>query len=110
MGLAYTAQYKSVKLAGTADELIERKRVTDIGVVLINTHYQGLKYGPDFSTLDDMPLQEDGADTAADTIWTEYNQLPMEFNGDYDVDSRLCLQSAAPRPCTVMAVIVGTDK
>lgn len=108
-GLAYTAQYKSTKLAyaaalGTA--LTQVKRVNSIGVIMKDTHALGLQYGPDFDNLDDMPLIEDGALVGANTIHSEYDKGMFEFPGDYDTDSRLCLQAAAPRPCTLLACVI----
>jgi hypothetical protein len=110
VGLGYTAQYKSTKLAyasqlGTA--LTQKKRVDHIALIMLNTHYQGLKYGPDFNTLDDLPLVEDGAVTAADTVWQSYDKDSFEFNGEYSTDSRICLQAASPRPCTISAAIIS---
>lgn len=109
VGLTYNAQFKSTKLAQSGAALVRKTRVDHLGLVLANTHAQGIKYGPDFSTLDDLPLMEDGAATATGTIWSEYNNVYFEFNGTYDTDSRLCLQATAPRPCTVLAAIVTTD-
>ncbi len=108
IGLTYKAKYKSVKLAygaqgGTA--LTQVKRIDHIGPILRNTHYQGLKYGRDFDNLDDLPPVRNGAATAADSIYIEYDQTPFDFDGAYDTDSRLCLQAQAPRPCTVLAVV-----
>lgn len=106
VGLPYTAQWKSAKLAyaaqaGTA--LQQRKKFNHLGVILVDTHYQGLQYGPDFNNLDPLPLIEEGTETAADTIHSSYDQDPFEFEGEWGPDSRLCLQAAAPRPCTILA-------
>ena len=109
VGLTYTAQFKSTKLAQSGAALVRKTRVDHLGLVLTNTHAQGIKYGPDFSTLDDLPLIEDGAAVATGFLWSEYNNVYFEFNGTYDTDSRLCLQATAPRPCTVLAAIVTTD-
>lgn len=111
-GLGYTAQYKSTKLAygeelGSA--LTQRKRVSQLGVMLRNTHYQGLKYGPDFSTLDDLPLVHEAATTTANTIHTDFDSDPFEFPGEWGTDPRLCLQAAAPRPCTILGVVLVMD-
>jgi hypothetical protein len=109
VGLYYRAQFKGVKLAHAAQggtALAQSKRVDHLALILANTHYQGLRYGPDFDTLDDLPLVEEGAVTPANTMWTAYDQESVEFNGIYDTDARICLEAAAPRPCTVMAAII----
>ena len=33
----------------------------------------------------------------------------MSFPGEWNTDSRLCLKAAAPRPCTVLAAVVGVE-
>lgn len=107
IGLQYTAQFKSSKLAyaaagGTA--LMQRKRVNQIGVILYNTYYQGLQYGPDFDTLDDLPLVSEGQIQSANTLYATFDQDFFVFNGGYDTDSRICLQAQSPNPCTILAL------
>lgn len=109
VGLPYAATYKSTKLAyaaGGGTALTKRKRVDHIGLILSNTHYQGLQFGPDFDNLDDLPLVEEGADTPAATVWESYDEDRIEFPGEHDTDSRICLRAAAPRHCTVLAAVV----
>lgn len=120
VGLSYEAKYKSTKLAyaargGTA--INQRKRVDHLGLVMYNTHYQGLKYGSDFdldgsgeyANLDGLPLIEQGAETAANTIWENYELDMFEFSDTWEPDSRVCLRAAAPRPCTVLGMTIGID-
>lgn len=110
VGLGYTARYKSTKLAyaaGMGTALNQRKRVDHLGLILADTHAQGLRYGPDFDNLDDLPKVEDGAAVVADYVWEAYDKDMIEFPGTYDTDSRLCLEAAAPRPCTVLGATIG---
>lgn len=110
IGLTYTAQFKSAKLAFAAQQgtaLAQNKKISYIGLILANTHYQGLRYGPDFDTLDDLPLVEGGADTAADTVWESFDSDRISFNGEWSTDSRICIEASAPRPATVLAAIIG---
>ena len=112
IGLAYTAQFKSSKLAyaaGLGTALTQKKNISTLGVILYNTHYQGLKYGADFSNLDNLPLVKDGAVTADDTVHASFDEEAFSFDGIWDTDARLCLQAASPRPCTVLAAIVGVE-
>jgi len=110
VGLAYTAQFKSTRLAQSGAQLVARARIDHLGVILRNSHEQGLQYGPDFSTLDNLPLEEAGELLDGQGTWSSYNYQFFEFNGAYTVDSRLCLQAAAPKPCTVMAAVIKMDK
>jgi hypothetical protein len=110
VGLPYVGQFQSAKLAyaaalGTA--LNQKKRIDHIGLVLADTHFQGLKYGPDFVTLDPLPLVEEHTATPADTVWSEFDTPMIEFPGEWHADSRLCLQAESPRPCTVVACAIG---
>ncbi len=109
IGLPYTAQFKSTKLAYAAEggtALNQTKIVGALGVLLYNTHARGLKYGPDFDTLDNMPLIEGGKVVDVNHIWTEYDEVPFVFDGTYNTDSRVCLQAQAPRPCTVTGMVI----
>ena len=122
VGLPYTAQFKTMKQAfaaalGTA--LNQSKRIAELGLVLLNTHSQGLLSGPDFIDmqsaipLDDLPLLPGVTDAAGNpvpdtnTIFVDYDKNMAQFNDDFDTDSRVCLQAASPRPCTVVAITVS---
>ena len=119
VGLYYEAPFKSSKLAyasrgGTA--LNQTKKVDHLGLILHNTHYQGIKFGTDFEKsgdeyihLDGLPAEEDGAFVADDTIYDEYDADMINYDGTWDTDSRLCLLAQAPRPCTVLGAIIGID-
>lgn len=112
-GLAYDAQWRSTKLAyagqsGTA--LNQVKRLPHLGVILDRTHFKGLKYGPDFDNLSPLPLVEDGTELEADTIHSHYDKKAFEFDGSWDTDSRLCLASYAPRPCTILAATMSVEE
>ena len=112
-GLSYQARFKSAKMAGQTQKglaLTQRSRVNEAGFILANTHYQGLRYGPDFDTMDEMPLVEDGYDVPAGTVWDSYDKGPVEFPGEWLVDGRICLEATAPRACTVLAVVASVDR
>lgn len=113
VGLSYTADYKSSKLAAQTKlgfDITRRKKIDQIGLLLAWTHAQGLKYGPDFDNLDDMPLTEDEVDVVTGTVHETYDEDSIEFPGEWDTDSRICLRAAAPRPCTVMAALLSIDR
>jgi hypothetical protein len=110
VGLTYTAQFKSAKLAyatemGTA--LTQRKAIPTVGMVMRNTYKDGVKYGQSFDYLDDLPLVEDEDIVADSKLWTDYDKDTFSFNGTWDTDSRLCLQSQAPKPATILAAVIG---
>jgi hypothetical protein len=112
VGLPYTAQFKSAKLALASQAgvpLTQKKRIDHLGLVLADTHAQGLRYGQDFDNLDGLPQTEDWTTVDPDLIWEEYDADAFELNGEWSTDARLCLEASAPRPCTVLAAVIGVS-
>lgn len=110
VGLYYRGRFKSAKLAyaammGTA--LTQRKKVNQMGLILVDTHHLGLKYGPRFDMLDDLPQMYQGAPVAEHTIYSDYETDMFEFPGEWGTDPRLCLEMSAPYPCTVTGVVLN---
>jgi hypothetical protein len=110
VGLSYEATFKSAKLAyaaqlGTA--LTQTKKVDKVGLILANTHVQGLEYGQSFTTMDNMPAVEEGDVLDSNAVWEEFDGMMITVPGEFDTDSRLCLRATAPRPCMVLAAVVG---
>ena len=113
VGLPYEARYQSAKLAGQTSlglSLTQRTRIDHLGLILGNTHAQGLQYGPSFDVLDDMPMYEDGGLIDADSVWESYDKDMIEFPGEWSTDNRICLKATAPRPCTVLAAVLSVDR
>jgi hypothetical protein len=114
VGLPYTAEWMSTKLAWATDAagswLNQRKKVSQLGFIMANTHSHGVKYGPDFDSLDDLPGIEQADEVPYNTVWDQYDFDMMEFAGEFNTDSRVCLQSKAPRPCTVLALTMALEE
>lgn len=111
VGLPYTAQFKSSKLGESvpgSSPLNQHKRINHLGLILADTHTKGLKFGPDFDNLDDMPTIERGTNVGS-TVVTNYDEDMIEFPGVWDTDLRLCLQAQAPRPCTVLSASIPME-
>lgn len=109
VGLGYSATFKSAKLAyaaqmGTA--LTQKKKVDRVGLILANTHFQGLEYGQSFDVMDNLPLVEEGNISDTATVWQDFDSMMVTVPGDWTTDARLCLRATAPRPCMVMAAVV----
>lgn len=110
IGLSYEARWKSGKqsiAAALGVPLNQDKRIDSIGLILADTHKDGLYYGPDFDNLDPLPLEEDGATVAADTVHEAYDKPMITFPGEWTTDARFCLKATAPRPCTVLSCVVS---
>jgi hypothetical protein len=108
--LGYVAPFMSAKLAYAAQlgsPLTQKKRVDHLGLVLYDTHDQGIQFGQRFDALDGLPLYETDQPTAAGTVWSEYDQPMVEVPGEWNTDARLCLLAQAPMPCTVGGVVIG---
>lgn len=112
VGLPYTAQFKSTKLAYAAElgtAFNQKKKINRLGIIAADMHAQGLKYGVDFDHLYDLPQKEAFQTVVQTTVWEEYDYDTFAFAGEWSTDSRLCLQAASPRPATVLAVVIGVE-
>lgn len=105
VGLAFEARFRSVKMK----YLTKRKMTTHLGLVLKDTHSQGMEFGPDFDHMDNLPLVENGKEVTVNSVWSDYEFEGHPFDGTYDPNSRLCLRATAPRPCTVLAAIASVE-
>lgn len=112
VGLPYTAQFKGMKLGGASQDLGavigHDKNINHISLILAHTHSKGIRFGPDFDNLDSMPGMEYGI-PAGSQVYSQYDEKSIEFPGTWGTDSRVCLQSQAPRPCTVLAVSLALE-
>lgn len=110
IGLSYKGRFKSVKLVPqvrSGTPLNQPKIINRLGLILSDTHAQGLRYGFDFDVLDDMPQIEDHDVVDPNHIWEEYPEEFFEFDGVWDSDARLCIEAESPRPCTILSTIIG---
>ncbi|MEJ2416243.1 MAG: hypothetical protein P8Y45_04810 [Exilibacterium sp.] len=112
VGLGYTWQWKSVKLAyaaqmGTA--LLQPKRVNQLGLIAQNIHMDGIQYGNSFDTLWDLPRVKNGQIVPADTVHETFDEETFPFDGTWSTDSRVCLQGSAPYPCTLLGLVISME-
>jgi len=109
-GLGYMGRFKSAKL-GEMDGigLLERKKVNRLGFIAKWLHHFGLKYGPDFTNLRELPQVDNGKAVVDGTIWEDYHEDNFAFGGDWDTDSRICLEANAPLPATLLAAIAEIE-
>lgn len=111
VGLYYSARFRSAKLVQCVNDmgigLNQEKIIEYLGLIMANTHAQGIKYGQDFDKLSNMPGMEEGAPVAEGYVWEDYDQEMFPVDGKWGSDARLCLEMAAPRPCTVLSAMIG---
>lgn len=109
IGLPYKGRWKSTRLAYGAEmvALTQPKKVDHLGIISQNMHLQALRYGQDFTDMDALPDIEEGTTVAANTVHSEYDNESFEFDGYWDTDARVCIETYAPRPCTLLALVIG---
>jgi hypothetical protein len=108
--LGFYAPFRSAKLAygaqmGTA--LLQQKKIEKVGVLMFDTHYQGLQYGSEIDNLQPLPLSLGGQDLSSDTVFTEHDEAMVGLSGSWNTDSRLHLMAQAPKPCTLAGVVIA---
>lgn len=122
IGLPYSAPWQSMKQAFAAamgTPLNQMKRIDSMGMILKNTHAQGLKTGVDFDHMDDialsdLPVTAASLGTSAEVadenaILNSFEQQMGGVDDLWSTDTRVCLLAASPRPCTVLAFTVSMD-
>jgi len=107
IGLPYTSQFQSAKLGvqSTGSMLNQQKKIGHIGLILADTHRRGVRFGPSFDYLDDMPQIENGT-AVTQEVEADYDENLIEFPGTWTTDMRVCVVGTAPRPATVMAITI----
>lgn len=112
VGLGYEARFKGAKLGYVVPQgksaFGAKKRVQQLGLVLQDTHSAGIEFGPDFTTMDTLPLRRDG-ELVTEGVFSEYDEEMVSFPGVFDTDARVCLRATAPRPCMVKALVVRME-
>lgn len=110
VGLPYMAQYISTKLAYAANRstaLGQQKRVDHVALILADVHCKGIKFGSDPEHMEEMPNIVKDIPVEPNEVFSTLDTRMMSFNGNWDTDSRICLEMQAPRPATVLAAVVG---
>ncbi len=111
IGLPYEGFYKSAKLAfaaqgGTA--LLQKKKVEQLGLALLDTHPDALLIGPDFDNMNDVLPRIDSHEGLVRGTITVFDRAseeePFTFDGDWDTDSRVCLKIRAGYSATLSAM------
>lgn len=118
VGLPYEGPWKSSKLAVASQmesPLTQRKQVQTLGLVLADAHPKGLKYGQKLTgvdadvQMDDLPLVEAGVEVDVNAVAQGRDYEAFTVPGEWSTDARLCLLAKAPRPCTILAAVIGVE-
>ena len=111
IGLPYVGQYQSTKLAygaqgGTA--LFQRKKVSKLGLYLLNTVLDGLRVGKDFATLRRFTTTKGDKPIEAGHLFSTFDADLMSISSDWDTDSRVCIEARSPYPFTAASMVLDT--
>lgn len=109
VGKRITAKYRSNKLGNYVDSTVlnDWKRVISIGLVGRKIWHDGLTYGRDEQHLYRLPEIYKGQPLTLTALIDEYDVVPVEFEGAFEADSRICLQADAP--ATIMSLVFTID-
>jgi hypothetical protein len=111
-GLPYRARYKSSRLAygaqgGTA--MLQKKAVDGLGIIMTDFVRSGIKYGHSFDDpyrgLFPLPQMADGATQPNVVLSTISDEEPFTFPGEWDTDSRVCLEVNSPYTGTFLGMV-----
>lgn len=108
VGLAYTATWESTKplfgnAGGTA--VSQKKKVSQVGMLLQNTHQLGVQYGVD-GVYDYLPKMIEGVNKGDDYVWSFLDTSMFPIQARWGTDPRINLKAVAPFPVTILALTV----
>jgi hypothetical protein len=113
VGLPYRARYKSSRLAYGAEQgtaMMQKKKVEELGLVLTDFARAGILYGGAFDNADQpmfpLPLEKDYVTAAAIVSSDVDDEEPMSFDGEWTLDSRVCIECASPFPASVLGMLL----
>lgn len=113
VGLPYRARFKSGRLAYAAEfgtAMLQRKTVDKLGLVLTDFARAGIRYGGEFDNTD-RPLsrmrEQVDYETAPAVVSSSVDDEDMmAFEGAWDTDSRVCLETNSPFPASVLGMVM----
>ena len=102
--MSYTHKLKTLKIEGgnaAGTSVGRNKRINGLTFVLLNSHT--IEYGPTASDLDKNDFREvsDAMDSATPLFTGE---LFVEFEGNWQTDPRIYVESDDPAPFTLLAI------
>lgn len=110
VGLPYRARYKSARLAygamnGTA--MLQKKAVDSVGMIITDFVRAGIKHGKDFDPMYRLPIRADGSAQPAIVLSDIRDEEPVTFGGEWNTDSRVCLEINSPYTAKIAGLVVA---
>lgn len=116
VGLPYTARYRSARLAygaGGGTAMLQKKRVTGLGLLLTDFVRAGIRYGSEFDNAErpmfPLPALKDGTTADAIVLSEVDDEETFTFPSEFDTDSRVALEWQSPFTCTVLGIVMGVE-
>lgn len=112
VGLPYRADWQSAKLAFAAEAgtaLAQMKRMAQVGLLIAETHNNGLWFGNDTGNLSPLPRIIAGERIDQDQIFDSLDMIAVPVPSGYTPDARLHLRAKSPRPATILAAVPGVQ-
>lgn len=116
IGIPYNCRYKSARLAygaqmGTA--MLQKKKVNQLGLIMTDFVRAGIRYGAEFDNaarpLDPLPTNKDGITAPAIVLSDVAEEEPFVFAGQWDTDSRVCLEWTTPTTATLLGLVLQVE-
>lgn len=110
VGLPYTGRWLSTKLAygsGLGTALLQRKRVSHLGLYMVDTILDGVQIGRDEGNLVGLHTTFKGEPVASNRLFSDYDFDASQFNGGWQTDSRINIIMNAPYPVSVSAMVIS---
>lgn len=112
VGIPYVADYQSNKISQylPRSRVMGRlKRVVDLHLAMEDLWPGAVNLGPTFDLLEIMPEIEYGKPLDMTKMIKEYDEHPFEFNGNDDIDPRICVRAVGPAVILAMSYGVLTQ-
>lgn len=112
-GLAYTADFKSVKLAHApklGSAVGQDKMVRGVGIILANSCLDGITVGRDADHLENLPLMIDGVERTENQMFAHHDQNIFAIQGEWTSDARFHVRvNSAEGPVTMQAIVMDIE-
>jgi hypothetical protein len=89
--------------------MLQKKAVDGLGIIMTDFVRSGIKYGHSFDDpyrgLFPLPQMADGATQPNVVLSTISDEEPFTFPGEWDTDSRVCLEVNSPYTGTFLGMV-----
>lgn len=110
VGLPYTGRWLSTKLAygsGLGTALLQRKRVSHLGLYMVDVILDGVQIGRNNEDLVGLHTTFEGAPVTSNMLFSDYDFDASQFNGEWFTDARINIIMNAPYPVSVSALVIS---